>query len=170
MNTGRARKYLKNSKWALTLGFLGAVRPAVESCYDLTSQVGGGERKHCLGAPFYSEASKSNFIFILACPFLILQGGPRRTGCNSAIVRAPGRLPGAKGVAPVLSSGTLCTFQSLCFPVYKMGMIIHLFNRYLVSTYYVLGAVLDIWKTSVNKTGKNSCLPGAVTSAGRDYR
>ena len=51
MNTGRERKYLRNSKWALTFDFLGDAGLYGKSYSDLVSKVGVGERKCRRGNP-----------------------------------------------------------------------------------------------------------------------
>lgn len=47
-----------------------------------------------------------------------------------------------------------------------MVVIILLFSKYLVSTYYVPGTKLALWRNLVSKTGKNSCPPGGCHTTG----
>lgn len=49
----------------------------------------------------------------------------------------------------------MCSARSWTFPFRG-----HLFNRYLLSTYYTPGTVLGSRDTAVNKTGKHPSLQG----------
>lgn len=45
--------------------------------------------------------------------------------------------------------------------------LIHLFSKYLLCIYYMLGTVQVSWNTSVSKTGKDSCSLGIDILVGR---